>query len=48
MQIIEIKLRQLNYISITEDENKLYFHTGLPTVATFYLVFNFIENSINQ
>ena len=38
----------VNYKSVVEDENKLYFYTGIPTVAIFYLVFDFVENSINQ
>ena len=35
-----------NYKSIIEDENKLHFYTGIPTVAIFDLVFDFVENSI--
>ena len=38
----------INYKSVVEDENKLYFYTGIPTVAIFDLVFDFVENSINQ
>ena len=38
----------INYKSVVEDENKLYFYTGTPTVPIFDLVFDFAENSINQ
>ena len=39
----------INYKSITEDENKLHFYSVIPTVAIFDLVFDFVENSkINQ
>ena len=38
----------VNYKSITEDENKLHFYKGIPAVAIFDLVFDFVENSINQ
>ena len=38
----------INYKSVVEDENKLYFYTGIPTVPIFDLVFDFAENSINQ
>ena len=38
----------INYKSVAEDENKLYFYTGIPTVPIFDLIFDFAENSINQ
>ena len=38
----------INYKSVAKDENKLYFYTGIATVAIFDLVFDFVENSINQ
>ena len=37
-----------NYKSVVEDENKLYFYTGIPTVAISDLVCGFVEKSINQ
>ena len=46
----QYKLLKSNYDnnSVVEDENKLYFYTGIPTLAIFDLVFDFVENSINQ
>ena len=38
----------LNNKSVKEDENKLYFYTGISNVAIFDLVFDFAEKSINQ
>ena len=47
-KLLKSNYDKINYILITEDENKLYFYTGIPTVAIFDLVFDFVENSINQ
>ena len=47
----EYKLLKSNYDnidSIIDDENKLHFYAGIPTVAIFDLVFDFFENSINE
>ena len=34
-KLLKSNYDNINYISITEDENKLYFYTGMPTVAIF-------------
>ena len=47
-KLLKSNYDNINYKSVVEDENKLYFYTGIPTVAIFYLVFDFVENSINQ
>ena len=47
-ELLNSNYDNINYKSVVEDENKLYFYTGIPTVAIFYLVFDFVENSINQ
>ena len=47
-KLLKSNYDNINYKSVVEDENKLYFYTGTPTVAIFYLVFHFVENSINQ
>ena len=47
-ELLNSNYDNINYKSVVEDENKLYFYTGIPTVAIFYLVFGFVENSINQ
>ena len=47
-KLLKSNFDKVNYKSIIEDENKLYFCTGIPTVAMFDLVFYFVENSVNQ
>ena len=47
-KLLKSSYDKVNYKSIIEDENKLYFYTGIPTVAMFHLVFHFVENSVNQ
>ena len=47
-KLLKSNCDNINYKSVVEDENKLYFYTGIPTVAIFDLVFDFVENSINQ
>ena len=45
-KLLKSNYGNINYKSIRKDENKLYFYTGIPTVAIFDLVFDFVENSI--
>ena len=47
-KLLKSNYDNINYKSVVEDENKLYFYTGIPTLAIFDLVFDFVENSINQ
>ena len=47
-KLLKSNYDNINYKSVVEDENKLYFYTRIPTVAIFDLFFNFVENSINQ
>ena len=47
-KLLKSNYDNINYKSAVEDENKLYFYTGIPTVAIFDLLFDFDENSINQ
>ena len=44
-KLLKSNYDEINYKSITEDENKLYFYEGIPTVAIFDLAIIFIENS---
>ena len=44
-KLLKSNYDKINYKSITEDENKLYFYKGILTVAIFDLAINFIENS---
>ena len=44
-KLLKSNYDKINYKSITEDENRLYFYKGIPTVAIFDLAINFIENS---
>ena len=43
-KLLKSSYDKVNYKSIIEDENKLCFYTGIPTVAMFH----FVENSVNQ
>ena len=47
-KLLKSNYDNINYKSVAEDENKMYFYTGIPTVAIFDLVFDLVENSINQ
>ena len=47
-KLLKSNYDNINYKSVVEDENKLYFYTGIPAVAIFDLFFDFVENSINQ
>ena len=44
-KLLKSNYDKINYKSITEDESKLYFYKGIPTVAIFDLAIIFIENS---
>ena len=43
-KLLKSNYKNLNNKSVKEDENKLYFCTGIPNVAIFDLVFDFAEN----
>ena len=47
-KLLKSNYDNINYKSIVENEKKLYFNTGILTVAIFNLVFDFVENSIKQ
>ena len=47
-KLLKSNYDNINYKSVAEDENKMYFYTGIPTVAIFDLVFDLVENSVNQ
>ena len=47
-KLLKSNYDNLNNKSVKEDENKLYFYTGISNVAIFDLVFDFAEKSINQ
>ena len=47
-KLLKSNYDNINYRSVVKGENKLYFYTGIATVAIFDLVFDFVENSINQ
>ena len=47
-KLLKSNFDKINYKSVVEDENKLYFYTGIPIVGMFDLVCDFVENSINQ
>ena len=47
-KLLKSNYDNINYKSIIEDENRLHFYIGIPTVAMFDLVFDFVENSVNQ
>ena len=46
--LLKSKYDNINCKSISEDENKLNFYTGISTVAIFDVVFDFIKKSIIQ
>ena len=43
-KLLKSNYDNINYRSVVKGENKLYFYTGIATVA----IFDFVENSINQ
>ena len=47
-KLLKSNYDNINYKSVVEDENKLYFYIGITTVVIFDLVFDFVENSINR
>lgn len=41
-KLLKSNYENITYKPITEDENKMYFYTGIPTMAIFDLILDFI------